>query len=190
MSYITEPGSYYAAVEESRAGYLHQDDKGRVVLRIPLITEDGKRITWSAYLSSEGGKTRAAKAMIEALKAPANWATLLMQRADIISGKAVVVVCDYDKDGNGDVKLGKNGKPFINAKWLNDPDRTPAGGDSFEVKPVDPNAFEALARELKSVSQNFIVEQANQSDFPAPKPHKTVHAKTFAEDLASDDIPF
>jgi alpha-ketoglutarate-dependent taurine dioxygenase len=58
------------------------------------------------------------------------------------------------------------------------------------VKPVDPNAFEALARELKSVSQNFIAEQANQSDFPAPKPHKTVHAKTFAEDLASDDIPF
>jgi hypothetical protein len=186
MSYITEPGTYIAYVEEN-ATYLHQDDKGRVVLRIPLSTEDGKRIVWSAYLSTDGGKTRAAKAMIEALKAPANWAALLMQNADIISGKRVAVVCDYDKDGNGEVKVGKNGKPFINAKWLNDPDRASTGGDSFEGKPVDARSFEALARELKSVSQNFLTEQPTQAEL---KPHKTVNAKTFNEDLESDDIPF
>jgi hypothetical protein len=55
------------------------------------------------------------------------------------------------------------------------------------LNPVDPGAFEALARELKSVSQSFITEQG---DLPAPKPHKTVHEKSFNEDLASDDIPF
>jgi hypothetical protein len=186
MAYITEPGTYIAYVQEN-SNYLQQDDKGRVVLRIPLSTKDGKRIVWSAYLSTEGGKTRAAKAMIEALKAPANWATLLMQRADIISGKWVAVVCDYEKDGNGEVKTGKNGKPFISAKWLNDPDRAAAGGDSFEGKPVDASSFEALARELKSVSQNFLAEQSAQ---PEPKPHRTVHAKTFNEDLEGDDIPF
>jgi hypothetical protein len=189
MSYITEPGTYIAYVEES-SSYLQQDDKGRVVLRIPVSTEDGKRIVWSAYLSTDGGKTRAAKAMIEALKAPANWATLLMQKADIISGKRVSVVCDYDKDGNGEIKVGKNGKPFISAKWLNDPDRERSGGDHFEGQPVDVKSFEALARELKSVSQNFITEQSAPSDLPPPKPHRTVHAKTFNEDLESDDIPF
>jgi hypothetical protein len=190
MSYITEPGTYIAFVEESRAGYLHQDDKGRVVLRIPVQTGDGKRITWSAYLSTEGGKTRAAKAMIEALKAPANWATLLMQNADIISGKKVAVVCDYDKDGNGEVKVGKNGKPFISAKWLNDPDRQGSGGDSFEGKPVDLKNFESLAREMKSVSQNFLAEQTGKEDRSEPKPHRPVAEKTFHEDLESDDIPF
>ena len=188
MSYITEPGTYIAYVEESLAGYLHQDDKGRIALRIPLSTEDGKRIVWSAFLSTDGGKTRAAKAMIEALKAPANWAMLLMQKADIISGKRVSVVCDYDKDGNGELKVGRNGKPFLSAKWLNDPDRERSGGGGGgELNPVDPGAFEALARELKSVSQSFIAEQG---DLPAPKPHKTVHEKSFNEDLASDDIPF
>ena len=189
MSYITEPGTYLAVVEESRAGYLSQDDKGRVVLRIPLVTEDGKRINWTSYLSSDAGKTRAAKAMIEALKAPANWATLLMQNADIISGKAVSVVCDYDKDGNGEVKCGKNGKPYINAKWLNDPDRARGSGDAFEGKPVDANAFEEIARELKSVSQNFLAEKSTQGE---PKPHKVVREKSFDADLdiQTDDIPF
>jgi hypothetical protein len=189
MSYITEPGTYLAVVEESRAGYLHQDDKGRVVLRIPLVTEDGKRINWTSYLSSDAGKTRAAKAMIEALKAPANWATLLMQNADIISGKEVSVVCDYDKDGNGEVKCGKNGKPYINAKWLNDPDRARGSGDAFEGKPVDANSFEAIARELKSVSQNFLAEKSTQGE---PKPHRVVREKSFDADLdiQTDDIPF
>lgn len=188
MSYITEPGTYIAYVDESPAGYLHQDDKGRIALRIPLSTEDGKRITWSAYLSTDGGKTRAAKAMIEALKAPVNWPMLLMEKADIISGKRVSVVCDYDRDGNGELKVGRNGKPFLSAKWLNDPNRERSGaGGGGELTPVDPGAFESLARELKSVSQSFIAEQG---EWPEPKPHKTVHAKAFTEDLASDDIPF
>jgi len=175
--YIKEPGSYLVKVIAQPNGYLHLDDKGRIALKIPLENEAGEQITWSAYLNTEGGKARAAKGLVEGLGAPSDWAQRLMSRQDILRGKETIVVVEFDRDQSGAVKTGKNGQPFVNAKWLNSPNRRTIDGVAREI---DLNEFAGIAAELESISRNLGAE-LEQEPIPRKAP---VDVSDF------DEVPF
>ena len=174
--YIKEPGSYLCKVVSQPNGYLHLDDKGRVALKIPLETEAGEQITWSAFLTTDAGKARAAKGLVEGLGAPADWAARLMSKQDILRGKETIVVVDYDRNADGSVKTGKNGQPFMNAKWLNNPKRRTITEVAGEINAKE---FAGIAAELDAISRRL---GAREEQEPIPRRAPV--------DFDADEVPF
>jgi len=174
--YIKEPGSYLCKVVSQPHGYLHLDDKGRITLKIPLETDTGEQITWSAFLTTEGGKARAAKGLVEGLGAPSDWATRLMSKQDILRGKEAIVVVDYDRNQDGSIKTGKNGQKFVNAKWLNNPKRRTL---TEVAQAIDMQEFAGIAAELESISRGLGGELEQE---PVPRRAPV--------DFDSEEVPF
>lgn len=186
--YINIPGSYPCTIDEPNGGWFTQDKEGRIILRIPVISETGQKAVWRCYMTSPESKARAARTMREALEAPADWATRLMNEDTFLVGKPVIVKMETSRDKSGAVRKDKFGNDMVDAAYLNHPDAQP------RVTPADRGQLSSLVRELQGLTKSLETEAPRpRTAAPAPAPapvRRTVRSTDPIEELSDDDIPF
>jgi hypothetical protein len=182
--YITIPGSYPCTIDEPNGGWFTQDKEGRIILRIPLVTEDGKKAVWRCYMTTPESKARAARTMKEALEAPSDWATRLMNEDTFLVGKPVIVKMETSRDKSGAVRRDRNGNDMVEATWLNHPNAQP------RVTPADRGQLSSLVRELQGLTKSLEAESPRPVAARTETVRRTVKATDPIEELSDDDIPF
>jgi hypothetical protein len=182
--YITIPGSYPCTIDEPNGGWFSQDKEGRIILRIPVVAENGQKAIWRCYMTSPESKARAARTMKEALEAPSDWATRLMNEDTFLVGKPVIVKMEVSRDKTGAIRKDRNGNDMVDAAWLNHPNAQP------RVTPADRGQLSSLVRELQGLTKSLDAESP-RSVARQPEPvRRIVKATDPIEELADDDIPF
>lgn len=186
--YINIPGSYPCTIDEPNGGWFTQDKEGRIILRIPVVAEDGKKAVWRCYMTTPESKARAARTMREALEAPADWATRLMNEDTFLVGRRVIVKMETSRDKSGAVRKDKFGNDMVDAAYLNHPDAQP------RVTPADRGQLSSLVRELQGLTKSLETESPRpRAAAPLPAPmlaRRTVRSTDPIEELSDDDIPF
>lgn len=184
--YINIPGSYPCTIDEPNGGWFTQDKEGRIILRIPVVAEDGKKAVWRCYMTTPESKARAARTMREALEAPADWATRLMNEDTFLVGRRVIVKMETSRDKSGAVRKDKFGNDMVDAAYLNHPDAQP------RITPADRGQLSSLVRELQGLTKSLETESPRpRAAAPAPAPaRRMVRSTDPIEELADDDIPF
>ena len=186
--YINIPGSYPCTIDEPNGGWFTQDKEGRIILRIPVVSENGQKAVWRCYMTSPESKARAARTMREALEAPADWATRLMNEDTFLVGRRVIVKMETSRDKSGAVRKDKFGNDMVDAAYLNHPDAQP------RVTPADRGQLSSLVRELQGLTKSLETEAPRaRTATPAPAPmpaRRTVRSTDPIEELSDDDIPF
>ena len=186
--YINIPGSYPCTIDEPNGGWFTQDKEGRIILRIPVISETGQKAVWRCYMTSPESKARAARTMREALEAPADWATRLMNEDTFLVGKPVMVKMEISRDKSGAIRKDRTGNDIVEAAWLNHPNAQP------RVTPADRGQLSSLVRELQGLTKSLETEAPRpRATAPAPAPapvRRTVRSTDPIEELSDDDIPF
>lgn len=186
--YINIPGSYPCTIDEPNGGWFTQDKEGRIILRIPVISETGQKAVWRCYMTSPESKARAARTMREALEAPADWAVRLMNEDTFLVGRPVMVKMEISRDKTGAIRKDRNGNDIVEAAWLNNPNAQP------RVTPADRGQLSSLVRELQGLTKSLETEAPRpRTAAPAPAPapvRRTVRSTDPIEELSDDDIPF
>lgn len=186
--YINIPGSYPCTIDEPNGGWFSQDKEGRIILRIPVVSETGQKAVWRCYMTSPESKARAARTMREALEAPADWATRLMNEDTFLVGKQVMVKMEISRDKSGAIRKDRNGNDIVEAAWLNHPNAQP------RVTPADRGQLSSLVRELQGLTKSLETEAPRPrtaAPVAAPAPvRRTVRSTDPIEELSDDDIPF
>jgi hypothetical protein len=182
--YINIPGSYPCTIEEPNGGWFTQDKEGRIILRIPLVTEDGKKAVWRCYMTTPESKARAARTMKEALEAPSDWAARLMNEDPFLVGKPVIVKMETSRDKSGAVRRDRNGNDMVDAAYLNHPNAQP------RVTPADRGQLSSLVRELQGLTKSLDAESPRPAARQPEPVRRTVRATDPIEELSDDDIPF
>jgi hypothetical protein len=182
--YINIPGSYPCTIDEPNGGWFTQDKEGRIILRIPVVAENGQKAVWRCYMTSPESKARAARTMREALEAPADWATRLMNEDTFLVGKPVMVKMEISRDKSGAIRKDRNGNDMVEAAWLNHPNAQP------RVTPADRGQLSSLVRELQGLTKSLDAESPRPAARQPEPVRRTVRATDPIEELSDDDIPF
>lgn len=182
--YINIPGSYPCTIDQPQGGWFTQDKEGRIILRIPLVAESGQKAVWRCYMTSPESKARAARTMREALEAPADWATRLMNEDTFLVGKPVMVKMEISRDKTGAIRKDRNGNDMIEAAWLNHPNAQP------RVTPADRGQLSSLVRELQGLTKSLEAESPRPAARQPEPVRRIVRATDPIEELSDDDIPF